>query len=212
MNEGRSPRRAFWHGVLVGILMVLVLRLGVNETPVADWLVSPLVLPDRTARSDAIVALGGGLVSPCTPNLNAIRRTMLAVSVWRTGLAEHVLFTGGVPTGESCAVADVMADLAVDLGVPPAAIVRETASRSTHENAVFSAPLLRRLGARRVLVVTDRLHVARATGAFRREGFDVLYSAVPVSGGHPDNVSMLQAAARELLALGYYRARDWWSE
>lgn len=212
MTVSSAPRRVFALGVLLGVVLVLALRLGVNETPVADWLVSPLVRPDRAGPSDAIVVLGAGLVSPCVPNLSAIRRTMLAVRVWRRGLAARLLFTGGVPAGESCAVADVMADLAVELGVPARAIVRETASRSTHENATLSAPLLQRLGARRVLIVTDRLHVSRAAGAFRWAGFDVLYLSVPVSGSHPDNVSMLQAAARELVALGYYRARGWWRE
>ena len=40
------------------------------------------------------------------------------------------------------------------------------ASHNTHENAILSAPLLKRLGARRLLVVTDRLHMTRAGGAF----------------------------------------------
>src|SRR5690606_11861352 len=42
-------------------------------------------------------------------------------------------------------------------------------------------------------------------------GFIVQPSAVPIYEGHPDNVSMLAAGAREALALAYYEVRGWGS-
>ncbi len=57
-------------------------------------------------------------------------------------------------------------------GVPESAVTRELWSLSTHENAIFSAELLRRLGARRIAVVTCEWHVARAIANFQAMGID----------------------------------------
>jgi lysophospholipase L1-like esterase len=95
------------------------------------------------------------------------------------------------------------------VGIPASSIRVEASSLSTRENAERSAPLLRALGARRVLLVTDRLHMRRASAAFAHFGFDVSRASVPIYEGHPDNVSMLLAGAREAVAIAYYRARGW---
>jgi uncharacterized SAM-binding protein YcdF (DUF218 family) len=57
-------------------------------------------------------------------------------------------------------------------GVPEAAITRELWSLTTHENAIFSAEILRRRGARRVAVVTCDWHEDRAIANFRAAGVD----------------------------------------
>jgi uncharacterized SAM-binding protein YcdF (DUF218 family)/lysophospholipase L1-like esterase len=193
--------------VVLGLVLIYATRLGVNRTSVADWLVSPLVVADSTELADAIVVAGAGVVGDCEPNHNGVQRVLLAARIWRQGMAPVVVFTGG--TGRSCPVSVAMARLAAEVGVPRAAIWQETGSRSTRENAELSAPLLRGLGVRRVLVVTDRLHGARVSGAFRRMGFAVTQATVPIYSGHADNVSMLRAGMREYVALAYYRLRGW---
>jgi uncharacterized SAM-binding protein YcdF (DUF218 family) len=102
-----------------------------------------------------------------------------------------------------------MIDLAEQLGVPAMAVRIEDASRNTRENALFSQPMLQKEGVRRILVVTDRLHMPRATGVFARLNFAVERASVPVYAGHVDNVSMLLAGAREYAALLYYRWKGW---
>jgi lysophospholipase L1-like esterase len=146
-------------------------------------------------------------VADCVPNQNSLHRTLLAARLWRSGRAPLVVFTGGRPKDMPCAVSEVMAAFAVELGVPGDRIVTETVSRSTHENATLSAPLLRSRGVRRVRLVTDRLHMSRAAGVFAREGFAIERSGVPVYNGHPDNTSMLAGGLREYAALAYYRLR-----
>lgn len=203
------PQRTFSIGLLVGAALTIGARIAINETPVADWIVRPLVRSDTGGTADAIVVLGAGVVDNCVPNGNALRRVLLGVRLYKQQRAPVLLFTGGVPKGRSCAVAEIMADLAYDLGVPRERVLVEADSHSTRENAEKSAPMLRGLGAQRVLLVTDRLHITRAVGAFARFGFTTLHAAVPVNQGHPDNVSMLTAAAREAVALSYYRLRGW---
>jgi uncharacterized SAM-binding protein YcdF (DUF218 family) len=74
---------------------------------------------------------------------------------------------------------------------------------------LFSQPLLQKEGARRVLIVTDRLHMPRATGVFAHLNFAIERSSVPVYAGHLDNISMLLASIREYAALLYYRWKGW---
>ena len=204
----RAGNRTFVAGVLCGVALVFAAQFCINETALADYAVAPLVEEDSPVRADAIVVPGAGVIGECTANLNSIRRVLLAAQLWREQGAPLVLFTGGV-AGGSCPVARAMSRLARDLGVPDSAIRMETASRTTHENAVNSAPMLRAAGARRLLIATDRLHMRRASRVFTREGFEVHGVSVPISEGHIDNVSMLMAGAREMAALGYYGLRGW---
>jgi uncharacterized SAM-binding protein YcdF (DUF218 family)/lysophospholipase L1-like esterase len=206
---GSSPRRAFVAGTIVSLLALAGLRLIVNETTWPDLVVSPLQLADTTGPADAIVVLGAGVLDGCVPNTNGVRRTLLGAQLWRQGRARVILFTGGSAKATTCPIAVSMARLARDIGVPASAIHVEAASQTTHENAGLSARVLRGLGATRVLVVTDRLHMRRAAGVFAAEGFDVERASVPVPQGHSDNVSMLGAGLRESLALTYYWARGW---
>ena len=203
----RKPRSPFVRGILAGAALLLALRVAINETPVADWIIAPLLMDDTREPSQAIVVLGAGVLEGCVPNQNGVRRVLLAARLWREGKAPVVVFTGG--SGTDCPVARAMSSLAREVGVPDAAIRQEAASFNTWENAAMAAPLLRGWGFERLLLVTDRLHMRRASAVFTRLGFDVRRASVPIGEGHDDNVSMLRAGVREFAALGYYRLRGW---
>ena len=205
--RSRGTARVFAAGLVIGLLAIPGAALLTNRTPVADWLVSPLISADTNGHADAIVVAGAGVIGDCEPNQNGVQRVLLSVRLWKEGRAPLLVFTGG--SGSTCPVSIAMARLAREIGVPAAAVHLETGSRSTRENAEFSAPLLRAHGVRRVLVVTDRLHMRRASGAFAKMGFDVERGTVPIYAGHADNVSMLRAGLREYVALAYYRSRGW---
>lgn len=205
----RTRRTIFVIGFLCGVLSLLGGRVLLNNTSLADHLVAPLLLEDTSGGADAIVVLGAGLVGPCVLNLNALRRVMLASRLWHDGRAPMVVFTGGSPNGLSCSVASTMAEFASALGVPHDRIRLETVSRSTRENAMLTAPLLRRESVKRVLLVTDRLHMPRSAGVFAQFGFGIERASVPVYEGHPDNVAMLAAGIREYVAMAYYKSRGW---
>jgi len=202
-------RRAFTAGIVCGIVLMLSARFVVNRTPLADWLVAPLLLTDTSGRADAIVVLGAGVVGECVPNQNAVQRVLLTARLWREKRAPLIVFTGG--TGGSCPVAVAMAQFAREIGIPQSSIHVETASRSTRENGERCAPLLRSLGVHHPLLVTDGLHMRRAAGTFAKFGFEVERASVPiyVYAGLGDNVWLLSAGLREVVALGYYRMRGW---
>jgi uncharacterized SAM-binding protein YcdF (DUF218 family) len=205
----KRPRFEFWSGVLCGCLAIVAARFVINHTAVVDWLVAPLSMTDTPGYADAIVVLGAGVVVGCVPNQNAVQRVLLSARLWKEGRAPFILFTGG--TGDSCPVATAMARLAGELGIPESNIRIELGSRTTRENGERSADLLRRMGVRTTLVVTDAPHMRRAAGTFERLGFAVERASVPiyVYAGLGDNVWLLRAGAREFTALVYYRIRGW---
>ena len=203
-SSGRSP---FAKGVVAGIVLVFAATVLINRTPLADWIVAPLLTSESMESAQVIVVLGAGVIGDCVPNHNAVRRVLLAARLWRERRAPLLLFTGG--SGSPCPVAESMAAMARDIGVPQDRIRLETQSRSTRENGELSAPLLRGWGLTNVLIVTDRLHMRRAAGVFTQLGFQVRQAAVPIYEGAQDNVSMLQSGLREYVALAYYRLRGW---
>lgn len=207
--ERHSKRRTFIAGALCTLAVLFAVRFAINETTVPDRLVSPLFVADTPGSADAIVVLGASVVGNCVPNLNGVWRVMLGVRLWREGRAPVVVMTGG--TGEPCPVAIAMARFARQMGVPESSIIVEATSRSTKENADRSAPLLDEIGARRVLLVTDRQHMRRSEAVFAHLGFAVERASVPVYQGHVDNMSLLSASIRETAALAYYGVRGWLS-
>lgn len=87
----------------------------------------------------------------------------------RTGLP--VFITGGSPPQEHPPVGQLMAGvLEQEYGIAPAGV--EDRSRTTEENAAFSAEMLAGDGIGHVLLVTNAWHMPRALGAFGRVGIE----------------------------------------
>lgn len=194
----RPARKPFVLGFLAGASAIVVLYVVVQVTAIADWIVRPLQRPDTGGNADAIVVLGADYWKPCGVSVPAFRRTMKGVDLWRAGRAPVLVFTGG-PTRASrgIPVGVEMADLARRLGVPPDAIVLEVDSRNTWENALFSSRVLGAKGIRRVVVVTDSIHMRRAEGSFLRAGFEVERASVPQVCVSSSNLAMLDGALHE---------------
>jgi uncharacterized SAM-binding protein YcdF (DUF218 family) len=132
---------------------------------------------------------------------------VLATDLFAAGRASRILFTGGRPGGMPCSTAEVMARFAERLGVPAGSMLLETASRNTRQNAELSASVLNAIGVRRVLLVTDRLHMRRAEACFRAMGFEVERASVPVT--ETSNTALLYHGFREAVAWWYYSWRGW---
>ena len=106
----------------------------------------------------------GALVHPDGRPSDALAdRVRTAVALLEAGRVDRLIFTGGSPDARPTE-ADVMAGLATRLGVESTAFTLETKSRSTWDNARFSAPLLD--GVREIVLVTCDFHVARARAHF----------------------------------------------
>ena len=217
--------------LLVACLSLYILSTGLG----IDLLLAPLestypaVEPDKASNADAIVVLGDFVHKP-TP-----RRLRFEVSdntdrlrtgglLYRAGKAPFILLTGGPPASSEHPTLDQAVPATVllrEMGIPASAILSETASDNTHENAAFSAPLLRARHANRILLVTSAFHMRRAVAIFRKEGFDV--QAVPADfhtgwsdNSYPDyflpaarTMYQNELALHEYLGLWVYRFRGW---
>jgi uncharacterized SAM-binding protein YcdF (DUF218 family) len=132
----------------------------------------------------------------------------------RTGLPIYV--TGGSPPQEDSQLARLMAEvLEREYGIAVAAV--EGRSRTTEENAGFSAEMLRKEGIARVLLVTHAWHMPRAAGAFERAKVDVIpaptYFVHREDDGAPDYRDWMPSAgafSTSYYALHEYLGQVWY--
>ncbi|KAB0492674.1 YdcF family protein [Pseudomonas vancouverensis] len=138
-------------------------------------------------RADAIVVLGSGRERGDSawgtdqPTGIGLQRERYAARLAKaSGLP--VLTSGGLHYGTPPSEAQLMADsLRDDFGVT----VRwqEGESRTTWENAQFTAKMLLPQGIKRVVVVTQAAHMPRSVWSFRQAGFEVVPAPVGFLGG-----------------------------
>ncbi|MHC8312645.1 YdcF family protein [Pseudomonas sp. GT1P32] len=157
-------------------------------------------------RADAIIVLGAGRErgdlawGADQPTGVALERERYAARLAKaSGLP--ILTSGGLHYGTPPSEARLMADsLRDDFGVT----VRwqEERSRTTWENAQFSAEVLLPEGVKRVVVVTQAWHMPRAVWSFQKAGFEVVAApmgflgvdnARPLAGWVPEFKSVWQS-------------------
>jgi len=145
-------------------------------------------------QGEVMVVLGG----------ETIHRPERALELYRQGAAPRILITGA---GDCQEVRIALAGK----GVPPAALQIECDSHTTEQNARFSIPLLRAMGARRVIVVTSWFHSRRALKCFRHHAPDVEFVSRPtmtdLSKSHWPNKNERGWVLTEYAKLLYYWVR-----
>ena len=157
-------------------------------------------------RADAIVILGAGRErgDPAWDGIDqptgiALERVRYAARLAKaSGLP--VLTSGGLHYGSPPSEAWIMAQsLRDDFGT--SARWREERSRTTWENAEFSAQLLAEHGIKRVVVVTQAWHMQRSRWSFERQGLQVVPAPVgflgtdnarPLGGWLPESKAIWQ--------------------
>ena len=131
-----------------------------------------------------------------------MRRLEVGVRLFQAGAAPVLLLSGGGagPVPE----AEIMRRMAHSRGIPEAALLVEPESRDTLANARRSARLLAARGGSSVLLVSDRVHLPRASLLFRLAGLRVARCAAPQP---PSIWREIRAAIRECAALPRSLAR-----
>lgn len=176
--------------------------------------------PHLSKQADAIIILGGGR-EPADPAWTSDQPSLFAVQRLRYGarLAKAsslpVLLTGGLHFDRPPSEARIMADtLQQDFNLTARWL--EERSRTTWENALFSAQLLQPEGIHNIVLVTDAWHMQRSRWSFEQAGFQVIpapqgfYSAAqrkPLNGWLPESRAFWQNTQllNELLGLWLYR-------
>ena len=165
------------------LLLGVALFYGVSIAPTAKALIGPLESrypPFPTGREqtyDAIVVLGGGIqrqppVDTYTIlGTESLDRLICGINLLKEAAAPLLVLTGGDSDlfRHTPADASVMKDQALRLGTPPNAVLIETHSRTTAENAVEVRRLLP--GAQRIVLTSSAYHLPRAVALFKKQGF-----------------------------------------
>lgn len=196
-----------------GLAACALVWLWLWSTPVCSlWLRS--LVEDSQAQlpiaampqAQAIVVLGGALSPPSGRSTEidlqaAADRVWYAARLFHAGKAPLLLLSGGSERGRHAySEAQAMAVFLQDLGVPARAIWLEEGSRTTRENAAFSAPLLKGRGIQNVLLVTSALHMPRALALFATQGLQAIPAPTDFEA-HRAPPAGLQAWLPDALAL-----------
>jgi len=162
-NGGGLPRRGNWW--LLGLLPASAVVVGGIAFIFPHQLLN---LESGDVKADALIVLGGG------PE----ERPARAAELFKAGAAPIILVSG---FGDY----QISVEILKRDGVPETAIFGESRSISTLENARFSIPLLRQMGARRVIIVTSWYHSRRAMACFRHAAPDIEFYSRPAYLTYP---------------------------
>jgi uncharacterized SAM-binding protein YcdF (DUF218 family) len=185
-----------------------------------DVEIKPPGKPDFTGVQ-AIVVLGGGIrpgdgiAAPDTLNPWSLERVYFAAHAYRQ-LNLRVAVSGGQVGGAHVTEASLMKSvLNHDFGIPVTWV--EDKSRTTYENALLTARLLKADNVTSVVVVTHAWHMRRALWSFERVGVHATAWPAPATFDEGDRVNdylpdtgALEAsyhALHEAIGLVYYRLR-----
>ena len=112
-------------------------------------------------EADAIVVISGG---------NTPVRTGEAIRLYKAGWADTLIVSGAAADTSGPSNAEVMRNQAIEAGVPPEAILVESAAQTTKQNAERTKELLVKAGdgaTNRVVLVTSPYHQRRASLEFQ---------------------------------------------
>ena len=218
---------ALWRplmGIALGIVVTSLLYLAALPA-VAAWMIEEVEIktalkPDFSG-AQAIVVLGGGVQpgdgSTVADTLGpwSLERVVLAARAYRQ-LGLRVAVSGGRVAGAHVSGASLMkAALETQFGVPVTWV--DDQSRTTYENAVFTARLLKADNVTTTVLVTQAWHMRRALWSFERVGLHVIPYPAPLtydeSGRVDDYLPSIAALERsyhalhEAIGLAYYRLR-----
>jgi uncharacterized SAM-binding protein YcdF (DUF218 family) len=188
---------------------VRLLRLGLLLALLAHGVVgaSALWFARSTAPAptgDVILVFGAGMTAEGRLDHASRLRVETGAALWHAGAAPRILFSGGAPVPGGPSAADQMAALAGERGVPEPAMLREGASHSTLQNALFSAGMLPDGTA--IIAVTEGFHMARAILSSRWAGLAVSGHATSTAF-RPGLARGAHMLAREVAAWGFNLVR-----
>jgi uncharacterized SAM-binding protein YcdF (DUF218 family) len=183
----------------------------------------------RIADAQAVVVLGNGIhrfkvgdVEINTVSDESAYTLIESVKLYRRLGSPLMIVSGGISHPEiyKDTEADVLRDALLAQGVPRDRILTEGRSRTTRQQALEIAPMLREHGIVQFALVTSPIHMPRAIAAFSSEGLHAIpapsaYGARETdylhSAWRPSTAALMlsQRAVYEDVGLVYYWIRGW---
>lgn len=138
----------------------------------------------NTNSQSLIILLGGGMRGIYSPDteprlLAAGDRVWHAARLYHAGCAQHILISGGGIQASHFEQTEAyaMQRLLLQLAVPETALILESKSRTTQENAQLSAAILKTHPFKQFYLVTSAWHMQRAQHEFTKVEIPTLAAA-----------------------------------
>jgi uncharacterized SAM-binding protein YcdF (DUF218 family) len=200
----RRPNGVTWLAAAVacGLVIGTFTPIGLALTVPLEYRFFPPSLPGSQAPPDGIILLGGGGIA----EIDAVS------TLSRDYPKARLIFSGFHATDP---IDKFMLKIFALLGGDSARVYMEPRPRTTSEDALYTAALLKPKPTERWLLVTSALHMPRAVGCFRAAGFQA--EPYPVefrtvrshlfTGFSPGSAALsdLDTAAKEWIGLVAYR-------
>ena len=186
--------------VLKVLLVTLILMLVVTLFTAAN--IYSYGNTSSEANADAAIVLGaavwGNQVSPVFKE-----RINHAINLYRQGRIRKLIFTGGQGNRNEPTEAAAARNYALQNGVPLSDVLIEQQSHTTYENMVYAKRLADQNGLKKILIVSDPLHMKRAVTMAHDVGLDAYPSPTPTSKYRSLKIQTSELARETFYYLGY---------
>jgi len=153
-------------------------------------------------NADAAVVLGaavwGNQVSPVFRE-----RINHAINLYHQGRIKKLIFTGGQGNRNEPTEAAAARDYALQNGIPLNDVLIEQQSHTTYENMVYAKQLADQHGLKKLLIVSDPLHMKRAIAMARDVGMEAYPSPTPTTKYQSLKNQTSELARETFYYLGY---------
>jgi uncharacterized SAM-binding protein YcdF (DUF218 family) len=129
-------------------------------------------------HADAILVLGAAQYNG-RPSPVYKARIDHALSLWKSGLAPRLIFTGGIGIGDTLSEGEVGRRYAMRRNVPDSLVLVERRGVTSAESVGAAAALMRAHRLNSALVVSDSYHMMRLELLVRRAGIRPLRAPAP---------------------------------
>lgn len=142
------------------------------------WEVPVTKTGDVENHYDVGIVLGGGMISYDEEKdrrtyRNNIDRLLQATELYKSGHINKLMLSGGSGNivFRDMLESSMLKEFLLNIGIPEHDIIIDSLSENTHENAVFSAAILRKeFPNGKFLLFTSAIHMRRAMACFANEG------------------------------------------
>ena len=147
----------------------VIFSVAVLVAGILAWRIYSFGSASSNARADAAVVLGAAV---WTREVSPVFRERInhAINLYRKGQVQKLIFTGGQGNPGEPTESSAARQYALESGLPASDILIEEKSHNTYENILYAKQLADTHGIKRVLVVSDPLHMKRSMAMARDVG------------------------------------------
>ncbi len=175
-------KRAFKWGVF---LLILLTNPFLSNMALKSWEVPPVPISNLEGTYDIAIVLGGfsDVLEKPRDRLHLSEgadRLTNAIELYKTGKVSKILVTSGSAevVGEKISEGKITGEFLAKIGIPEEDFIIEPSSRNTHENAIYTAKILKeQYPDARCLLITSAFHFRRASRTFKKAGVE--FTAFP---------------------------------